>query len=171
MNELKVFISYSRRDEKIARQLAGIFFEIKIPFFLDVLHIHPGEHWDRALHEALCEATHLILIHTSNSFNSNNVWDEWSFFLQENKPVIPLMFDDSKLPFRLVRFQYIDFTQRTIDAALIKLISRLKDIDLAGQIHRTKQTLHTVDAEATQLSTYLNVLDDDDTNNHFAHHG
>lgn len=156
--DVRVFISYSRADEHIARELADILTELRIKFFLDVTCIAPGDHWDVAIHNALKSCTHLVLLHTKTSFASKNVWDEWGWFLKREKAVIPLLFDNTELPFRLERVQYIDFTLDNLDGSLLRLISKLKDVHLPKQRH---SSLFISDEDETRLAKPYSEDDDE----------
>ncbi len=125
MGELSVFISYSRIDANFAWDVALTLRELNINVWMDQLDIAPGEHWDRAIHAALKNCTHLLVIHSQASFTSNNVWDEWSYFLNRRKPVVPLIIETVELPFRLERVQYIDFVHLPFKRAIDQLLNIL----------------------------------------------
>ena len=122
MGELSVFISYSREDANFAWDVALTLRELGIDVWIDQLDIAPGEHWDRAIHAALKNCTHMLVVHSAASFTSNNVWDEWSYFLNRRKPVIPLLIESVELPFRLERVQYIDFVRLPFKRAVDQLL-------------------------------------------------
>lgn len=52
----------------------------------------------------------MIIVLSPESADSPNVRDEVSYALEEQKLVIPLLYRDCKIPFRLRRLQFIDFT-------------------------------------------------------------
>ncbi|MBK8021999.1 MAG: toll/interleukin-1 receptor domain-containing protein [Chloroflexi bacterium] len=125
MNEKDVFISYSSNDRAFATRLYDELYAQGVAVWMDVADIPPGHRWDRVIQEALETCTHLILVHTQASFESDNVWDEWSFFLQRNKPVIPLIVENVKLPFRLERVHHVDFCTQAFDHAIRQLVQVL----------------------------------------------
>ena len=77
--------------------------------WLDQLDIEPGKSWDRAVEDALQKSSSILLILSPASVNSENVLDEVSFALNKQKRVIPVLYRDCDVPFRLARLQYIDF--------------------------------------------------------------
>ncbi len=79
--------------------------------WLDQLDIIPGQRWDRAIEDALKNCQTLIVILSPVSVNSTNVMDEVSFALEEQKTVIPVIYKDCEIPFRLRRLQHLDFKQ------------------------------------------------------------
>jgi hypothetical protein len=118
----KVFISYARSDKNAANKIYTSLNKAGLDAWIDYRNIQAGQHWDRSIQTALEQHTHLTMIHSLASFVSNNVWDEWSYFLNRNKVVIPLIFEDIALPFRLERLQYVDFVNQPFDVAIKQLI-------------------------------------------------
>jgi TIR domain len=105
---LLAFFSYSRNDSEFALKLAKDLRQHGAPVWLDQLDIDPGERWDSAVEEALATCPRMLLILSPESVDSTNVMDEVSFALDEHKTVIPVLYRDCKIPFRLRRVQYID---------------------------------------------------------------
>jgi len=122
---MRVFLSYSETDLNIARILYRRLTEEGIAMWMSHFDIPVGTRWDRAIEEALHTAHYLLLIHSRASYASDNCWDEWAFFLKRNKPVIPLIFDDHELPFRLERVQHVNFHTQSFDMALVQLVDYL----------------------------------------------
>jgi TonB family protein len=105
------FISYSREDSEFALRLAGDLKAAGANVWLDQLDIVPGQRWDRAVEDALSHCPRMLVVLSPVSVKSTNVMDEVSFALEERKTVIPIMFQDCPVPFRLRRVQYVDFRQ------------------------------------------------------------
>ncbi len=77
--------------------------------WLDQMDISPGQRWDLAIQEALANCSRLIVVLSPSSVASTTVLDEVSYALENHKPVIPVLYRDCKIPFRLGRLQYVDF--------------------------------------------------------------
>jgi photosystem II stability/assembly factor-like uncharacterized protein len=105
------FLSYSREDSDFALRLAGDLKAADANVWLDRLDIVPGDRWDRAIEDALKSSSRMVVILSPASVGSTNVMDEVSFALEEKKPVIPIIYRDCAVPFRLRRLQYVDFRQ------------------------------------------------------------
>jgi len=103
------FISYSREDSEFALKLAEDLKAAGAAVWLDQLDIAPGQRWARSVQEALNDCPRMLVILSPASANSANVDDEMSFALEEKKTVIPVLYRDCKIPFRLRSFQYVDF--------------------------------------------------------------
>ena len=103
------FFSYSRTDSEFALKLAADLKKAGANAWLDQLDIEPGAPWDRAVEDALTQSPRVLLILSPNSVASDNIRDEVSFALNEQKRIIPVLYRDCKVPFRLARLQHIDF--------------------------------------------------------------
>ena len=102
------FFSYSRKDSEFAARLARDLKAAGANVWLDQIDIEPGMEWDRAVEEAVKAAPRILLILSPASVNSRNVRDEISFALQENKVIIPVLYQDCSIPLQLRRIQYVD---------------------------------------------------------------
>jgi formylglycine-generating enzyme required for sulfatase activity len=121
----RIFISYSRRDEAFARKLATSLSQMGADIWIDVEDIPAGMKWSSAIQEGLDSGNLLIVIISPDSMASRNVEDEWQYYLDNHKPVIPVLLHPSKIHFQLSRIQYIDFHNQNYDVALRQLYIEL----------------------------------------------
>jgi hypothetical protein len=105
------FFSYAREDSDFALRLAGDLKTAGALVWLDQIDIQPGQRWDRAVEEALTQCVRMLVVLTPAAVNSTNVMDEVSFALEERKTIIPIVYRDCTIPFRLRRLQHVDFRQ------------------------------------------------------------
>jgi beta-lactam-binding protein with PASTA domain len=103
------FFSYSREDSEFTLRLAGDLKSAGANVWLDQLDIAPGQRWDRSVEDALTNCPRLLVVLSPSSINSTNVLDEVSFALENQKTVVPVLYRDCAIPFRLRRIQYLDF--------------------------------------------------------------
>lgn len=103
------FFSYSREDSEFALRLAADLKAAGSAVWIDQIDIGPGELWDRKVEEALKHCPSVLVILSPASANSNNVLDEVSYALDQKKSLIPVLYKDCEIPFRLRRFQHLDF--------------------------------------------------------------
>lgn len=108
-NEPYIFISYSRQDLTFVERLSNDLNTSGIRVWLDVNQILPGESWDDQIQQALEEASVVIVVLSKNSTESQAVKDEINYFMEDGKTILPIVIDDCDIPFRLRRFQYLDF--------------------------------------------------------------
>ncbi len=106
----KTFISYVRVDSEFALKLANDLKSAGADVWVDQLDVPPGKHWDLAVQEALESCPRMLVVLSPISVESKNVMDEVSFALEEGKEVIPVLYRTCKVPFRLRRLQYVDFS-------------------------------------------------------------
>jgi len=103
------FISYSREDSEFALRLAEDLKAAGANVWLDQTDIAPGQRWQRSVQEALQNTPRVLVILSPASVNSHYVEDEITFALEEKKTVIPVLYQECKVPFRLRPLQYVDF--------------------------------------------------------------
>jgi hypothetical protein len=118
------FFSYSREDSDFAKKLAADLKASGANIWMDQLDIAPGARWDDAISQALESSPRVLVILSPASAKSENVSDEVGFALSKQKHVIPVLYRECDVPFRLARFQYVDF-RTSYDAALQELTRAL----------------------------------------------
>ena len=129
MSSSTIFFSYGRDNSAFVLDLAKELRKAGANIWLDQLDIEPGTRWDRSIERALKASDTLLVVLSKDSVESNNVMDEVSYALEENKTVVPVLMETCEIPFRLRRLQYADFTEnhKTGITTLIKAL-RLDDI-------------------------------------------
>lgn len=120
-----VFISYSRRDEEFARRLAGALSDHGFQVWIDIEDIPAGMKWSRAIQQGLDDANAMVVLISPDSMASTNVEDEWQYFLDQRKPVIPVLVRPAKVHFQLSRIQYVDLVNQPADAGFKQLVGVL----------------------------------------------
>jgi hypothetical protein len=113
----RIFISYARIDEPFARQLAAALSKAEADVWLDVEDIPAGMNWSSAIQQGLNACELMIVILSPESMASRNVENEWQFYLDEQKPIIPVLWRKTRIHFQLNRLQYINFESQAFDEA------------------------------------------------------
>ncbi len=106
-----LFLSYSRRDERIAVRLASDLFNLGIPVWLDQRELRSGENWLEAIVRSISRADGLIIILSPASTKSINVRKELDTALHHGKIIFPLLYRRCKLPAQIADLHQIDFSQ------------------------------------------------------------
>jgi hypothetical protein len=110
INTQKLFVSYARADQDFVLKLAKELRSAGIELWVDQLDIPKGARWDDEVENALRASPCMLLILSPTSVTSRNVKDELAEALDRNKTILPVLYQDCDIPFRLKRVQHIDFT-------------------------------------------------------------
>ncbi|MCB9453475.1 MAG: TIR domain-containing protein [Anaerolineaceae bacterium] len=121
----QIFISYSRQDARFATQLAEALSQSGLEVWIDLQDIHAGSRWSDSIQQGLDGSDAMVLIVSPGSMASENVSDEWQYFLDHKKPIVPVLHKPAKIHFQLNRIQYIDFASQTFETALEQLQDEL----------------------------------------------
>ncbi len=122
----RVFISYSRKNKGFARRLAADLDRLGADVWIDVDDIPSGANWCNAIHEGLDSCEVMILVLSPDSMASRNVQDEWQYFRDQGRPLIPVLWQPTRVHFQLHRLQYIDFHTQDYETAFAQLHSELR---------------------------------------------
>jgi hypothetical protein len=128
---MQVFICYSRADKQFASQLVEDLANYDLTVWMDVRSIPTGANWDMEVQKGLDTSDVMLVLLSKASVNSQNVADEWSYFVEKNKTIIPIMVEPCEVPFRLSRRQRVDFTAdyRTGFEKLLKALGSPEPLD------------------------------------------
>lgn len=128
----QVFISHSSKDDAFVTGLAADLREADVKTWVDHDDILPGTNWDRAVETALRDCEVMLVILSPHSVDSDNVTDEWSYFIDEGKPIYPILVQVCDVPFRLRRRQRVDFTEDQPGALdeLLVVLERVRKVGI-----------------------------------------
>jgi len=144
----KAFVSYSRADTDFVLRLCQDLRAAGASIWLDQLDIHPGEEWDEAIERGLFECGRMLVVLSPKSVASQNVLDEIGYALSKKKQIIPVLYRDCEVPYRLNRIQYVDFRTAYDE--------RLKDLLLAiGDAKENPKTIPVPVAQDRSRRLYL----------------
>jgi len=122
----KAFVSYSRADTDFVLRLCQDLRAAGASIWLDQIDIHPGEEWDQAIERGLSECGLMLVVLSPTSVASQNVLDEIGYGLSRKKTIIPVLYRDCEVPYRLNRLEYVDF-RTAYDERLKYLVSAIGD--------------------------------------------
>ncbi|MBA3871609.1 MAG: SUMF1/EgtB/PvdO family nonheme iron enzyme [Anaerolineae bacterium] len=122
---MRIFISYARIDEPFARQLATALSQANADVWLDVDDIPAGMNWSSAIQQGLNQCDLMLAIISPEAMASPNVENEWQWYLDNHKPVIPILWRDAQRHFQLNRLQYINFKDQPFDNAFSQLTGEI----------------------------------------------
>ena len=104
-----VFISYSHKDKAYARKLANDLTRRGVDVWIDD-RIDYGKQWPQVIQKSLEECGAVIVIMSTNAFNSNWVQSELAFAQSEKKAIFPLLLE-GKVWVSLASTQYVDIVR------------------------------------------------------------
>src|SRR5512147_2448147 len=107
---MQVFICYARADKEFAAHLVEDLADYEIKLWMDVRSIPHGANWDLEVQKGLDSSDMMLVLLSPPAVASQNVADEWSYFIEKGKPIVPLLIAPCDVPFRLSRRQHVDFT-------------------------------------------------------------
>lgn len=91
---MKVFISYSRKDEALADKVVASLEEAGLDAWYDKREIVPGENWAESIARGLKESNAMVVLLTTNSFDSDLVHFDIEYALGDsayNNRLIPVI--------------------------------------------------------------------------------
>lgn len=124
---MQIFMSYSRVDKAFAQRLTNDLKTAGYEVWLDVQNIPHGSNWDLEVQNGLQESDVILVLLSPAASASDNVKDEWHYFIEKKRRIIPLMIQPNEVPFRLSRRQRIDFINKPYDQAFEELIGALNE--------------------------------------------
>lgn len=109
-NAKKVFVSYSRRDEAVARGLIEALRGRHFSIVGDPRDLQAGESWQDTTEEAIRSADAVIVLIASGGAPTKYQEHEWSctlesYWADRSKLLIPVLIGDAPLPSFVARFQ------------------------------------------------------------------
>lgn len=96
---MKVFISYSSKDEALATRLVASLEEAGLDAWYQKREIMPGDNWAEKISQGLKESNAMVVLLTADALESDAVQSSISYALGEkafNKRLIPVLVGDSK---------------------------------------------------------------------------
>lgn len=124
---MSTFISYSRADSSFAVRLAKNLKSAGFDVWLDQLDIPTGARWDDEVETALESCKTFMIILSPESLESQNVKDEIGYAIDSGKEILPVKIKSGEIPFRLRRFQYVDFSNQSYQESLKEIKSLLSE--------------------------------------------
>ena len=118
---MTTFISYSRVNSDFALRLAKDLKAVSADIWFDQLDIPTGARWDDEIEKALEKSEAFLIILSPESIQSQNVKDEVGYAIDAGKLILPVVIENCNVPFRLRRFQYVEFTNKPYENSLAEI--------------------------------------------------
>jgi CheY-like chemotaxis protein len=106
-----IFISYSRVDWKnFVEPMVQQMRDAGLNIWLDQTLLEGGQDWLDKINEVLDTCDYMVLCVSPDALKSPNVKIEYRYFFHQNKPIIPVICREAKLPFELLSFHHLPYT-------------------------------------------------------------
>jgi len=115
------FVSYSREDLEFVLRLAKDIKAKGAKVWMDKLDIGVGEDFRQAIQKSLIDCSRVLVVLSSAFVDSPEAQAEVNFALAKGKKIVPLLYRQCEIPYRLFTLQYTDFTRDYADGLEILL--------------------------------------------------
>jgi hypothetical protein len=144
---MNVFISHSRQNAGAALKLGELLQQQGLAVWLDILQLESGAGWKQQISQAIQAAAGFIVLVGPGSTPDEGQRFEWQqitefeYYLDPDKPLLPIVFGSAELPGFLRTRQAIRVDESGIDFA-----------DVAGKVlHALSTPGETIDREKLEL--------------------
>ena len=145
---MTVFISYSRKDRKYAKEIHHILTSNNIDCWMDQKDISTGHNFDMNIARALANSQLVLVVMTPHAAESQYVCDEIAFAKNNDKPIIPISVaevpKDSPIMLLLGRPQWLFYNEDPV--AYQKML--VMEVCKALNISRTEEQVVISDLSA-----------------------
>lgn len=160
---MKVFISHSSKDKKFVRKLKNCLHENSINTWFDEDQLDLGDSLISKLELALDESSHLVIVLSPNSVESEWVKYELKKAINNSKTgllskIIPIKYRDCKVPDELSELLHADLSNEVVlpDGNEVKFISDGFDSFFLKLVRSLKNTAKTISkTEKTEIITSI----------------
>lgn len=104
----QVFISYSRKDLEFVDRLANDLKSTGFQVWYDLSGLEPGTRWRQEIQKAIQESQFFLVVLSPNSIVSDWVEREFLFASDQDKKIIPLLYQPCTLPMWSLNLHFID---------------------------------------------------------------
>lgn len=103
-----IFIAYAREEwESLAAPMTLALQDAGLHVWVDQYLAQGSDDWRLAVEQALDECWLMVLLVSQNAMDSSHVRMQYRVFVKRNKPIIPVLYGDAKLPAELSRMRAI----------------------------------------------------------------
>jgi tetratricopeptide (TPR) repeat protein len=122
-----VFISYSREDwDQYVNPLVEHLRKQGITTWVDQHLLEGGDDWLDRINDALDSCSCMVLCVSPEALTSKYVKMEYRYFIDEDKPIIPVICREAKLPAELRRLQHLAFSDLSLVVQRLKKLLQIE---------------------------------------------
>lgn len=160
-----VFLSYSRSDDSIMRQIRDFLLQDEISVWTDE-HLKIGtEQWQKEIENAIQNSSCLVVLLSPSAKASEWVGREISYAEEINKQIIPVLIKgDAKtaVPLALISHQRLAFESRNFGPAIEKLTTSISGVSgrETPSLKRRREVIEEIEVKARELVKKQHELDE-----------
>jgi serine/threonine protein kinase len=125
-SEVKVFISFSHEDIGIVENIVQQLESRGLSVWWDSEISHLGD-WDDQIEKAMLSCHVMAIFLSPNSVNSDESKREWKYWIDQiKKPIIPVIIQDCRLPYRLSSLQHISAIGKSVDEIASNIVQAIR---------------------------------------------
>ncbi len=135
----KIFITYSSKDEKVARTICTALENRGLTCWISSRNVKPGQNYQEQIVKAIRAAKIMVLVFTTNANNSNEIKKELSLASQNNLIIIPVRIEDvppnEAFAYEFATRQWIDFFgdwENSVTRLVELIATSIDDLSLMG---------------------------------------
>ena len=126
----QVFISYSRKDTKLARRLATDLENAGFEAWWDISDLKGGDDWVRVIPAAIAASKFFVVLLSPDSIQSEWVSKEYTYALINRMKIVPAMIRPCSVPFALNTINYVNFITDDYETGFNNLLVALGSLPL-----------------------------------------
>jgi pSer/pThr/pTyr-binding forkhead associated (FHA) protein len=125
-----IFLAYARDDwEKFIASLTVNLQDAGLNVWVDQYLTYGGPDWRAAIEQALYECYMMVVVVTPRSAVSNNVKMEYRYFVNRDKPLIPLLYEPTvTMPMELARKKAVVHDRKDPNRSVQRLIDDIEEL-------------------------------------------
>lgn len=124
-----VFIAYAREEwESLVAPMTLNLQDAGLKIWVDQYLAQGSDDWRLAVEQALAECWLMVLMVTPKSLESPYVKMQYRIFMRRGKPLIPVLYDDAKLPPDLIRQRAITYDAASARKSFHKLVFEIMQL-------------------------------------------
>ena len=164
----QVFISYSSKEEHIAKKVCNHLERHHINCWLACRDIESGEPYAREIVRGIKDTKIVVLLYSANANNSENVLNEMDQAFRLNRSILPFQLEKTpmsdELQYYLSRRQWIDASDNHVEKLPVLVEACKKSLGINNSMKVDNGTLtprwasFTTDAQREVLSTLINNM-------------
>lgn len=116
-------------DQKIAESLARELSESGVSTFMDFRDMKAGENWEEQIKNEIQSASYFVVLLSDNFIGSHWGMQELGAAIAKGIKIIPILLSDTKIPFDITKYQYLDMRGNNIEKAMKQFLVTVSSIN------------------------------------------